>query len=1087
VPGDQIESPLNGLQEWEGQTAELRVAIVHYRAELKRVTRRLQPLAWAKLKFDLANALVRVGERDSDARALHAAVSAYRAALTVRTKTALPAEWARTKLNLGTALLNLGDLETTTFRIEEAIKHFRAAQTIFSARADRSNWALIQSNLGNAYFKLGERNFDPAILRRSVRHHRAALKGRPRDQYPLLWAMTKNNLATTLQVIGHREQGVERLEQSVALYREALGASTRTNAPFAWAMAQCNLASALQSIGERQVGTLRLEESVVAYRESLKERQQNDFPVEWAATQHNLGTALLELGGRTNDVSLLLEAAACTRTALTVWSTRTNPMDASMAMTSLGRTLLRLGNLTGDTDRIREAIAEFRKALPARRRRHAIVQWASSIDSIGGAYLDLGQWTLEPEPIRQAIMAYQRALRVRRQHEVPALLTRTLNGLGDAQLTLADLTRDSKLAGKALKAFEHVLQESDRDARPIEWASFKRNVGDTLFLLAELKGPAALFEAAEQAYRDAVEGLVPGADDVLRASIHSEHGEVLFSLGRFAEAANAYRAALVIRDALAEQALVPVDLRSIVRLTGDLGSKLAFCHFLSGDPTQGLSDLEWARGIELRRALSPGLAKLQNLNVADRQRMERTQNRLQRLQSELTDAVVGQPQIGRSAVQIAGYIRKARDAMAKMFRDAGVTIGSAGRLLPVDVLDLVPVGGVLVVPIVTRAGGMAYVIPHAAGRITATHVVDLPSLRLDTVDSLARRWLDAYRAMMSLAKTGATRPWAVFTPVLNDTLDRLWDLLMGPVLELARKCGVGSATGREIIIVPTGDISLLPLHAAREPGTGRFVIDDFVVSYEPSLLSYKIALERAARASASCPTFLGLFNPQGNDEGLSLPLSETSEWPQIRHCFGDRAKPLFRSDATIDALLNEAPSRQYLHFSCHGTFDPVKPDLSGLVLASNQRVDVRRIVGTLRLPHCRMVATAACETALTATGRLSEEQIGVPAAFLQTGAAAVVATLWPVVDRSTARVMGRMYELHLNERMRPAEALRQAMLDLRHGRLVDISQTSAREEAVTFRHARPDDGPPESAGATIAQTPDYASPFFWAGFVLIGA
>ena len=50
--------------------------------------------------------------------------------------------------------------------------------------------------------------------------------------------------------------------------------------------------------------------------------------------------------------------------------------------------------------------------------------------------------------------------------------------------------------------------------------------------------------------------------------------------------------------------------------------------------------------------------------------------------------------------------------------------------------------------------------------------------------------------------------------------------------------------------------------------------------------------------------------------------------------------------------------------------------------------------------------------------------IGLPAGFLQAGVPGVVATLWPVNDRSTAVLVAEFYRLLLAERQDPATALR---------------------------------------------------------------
>jgi CHAT domain-containing protein len=61
--------------------------------------------------------------------------------------------------------------------------------------------------------------------------------------------------------------------------------------------------------------------------------------------------------------------------------------------------------------------------------------------------------------------------------------------------------------------------------------------------------------------------------------------------------------------------------------------------------------------------------------------------------------------------------------------------------------------------------------------------------------------------------------------------------------------------------------------------------------------------------------------------------------------------------------------------------------------------------------------------------------MGLTRAFMRAGAPRVVASLWPVDDLASARLMMRMYEGMLTRKLSPAAALRQAQLDmLRHRR-----------------------------------------------------
>jgi CHAT domain-containing protein len=102
--------------------------------------------------------------------------------------------------------------------------------------------------------------------------------------------------------------------------------------------------------------------------------------------------------------------------------------------------------------------------------------------------------------------------------------------------------------------------------------------------------------------------------------------------------------------------------------------------------------------------------------------------------------------------------------------------------------------------------------------------------------------------------------------------------------------------------------------------------------------------------------------------------------------------------------------------------------------------------------HARLLVLSACQTAL-GSGAASDvpagdDWVGLSRAFLGAGAEHVIATLWAVEDRSTARVMKQLHG------------------HLRAGDSVIAALSQAQRETL--------------------RNPATSGPFYWAGFVSIG-
>src|SRR5207249_5274595 len=110
-----------------------------------------------------------------------------------------------------------------------------------------------------------------------------------------------------------------------------------------------------------------------------------------------------------------------------------------------------------------------------------------------------------------------------------------------------------------------------------------------------------------------------------------------------------------------------------------------------------------------------------------------------------------------------------------------------------------------------------------------------------------------------------------------------------------------------------------------------------------------------------------------------------------------------------------APEREIIRLATHGVLSRHNRLFSFVELGAgggeDGRLEVHEVFG-LTL-HARLLVLSACQTGVAA-GALADvppgdDWVGLVQGFLYAGASNVLATLWPVADVATARLMERFY------------------------------------------------------------------------------
>jgi CHAT domain-containing protein len=275
-----------------------------------------------------------------------------------------------------------------------------------------------------------------------------------------------------------------------------------------------------------------------------------------------------------------------------------------------------------------------------------------------------------------------------------------------------------------------------------------------------------------------------------------------------------------------------------------------------------------------------------------------------------------------------------------------------------------------------------------------------------------------------------------------------------------------------LIISPDNVLWDLPFQVLLSPGL-RYLIEDAAISYVPSLSvlreMQRVTDKKKSQAKAS---ILALGNPALGTRSKELakfvkmdaelqPLPEAAA--QVRalgRLYGPSLSKVLTDSEAREELIKEQSARyRILHLATHGILNDVSPMYSHVMLS--QRPGKSEEDGLLEAwemmnldLNADLVVLAACETARGRAGA-GEGVIGMSWALFVAGCPRTVVSQWKVEASSTTALM---LEFHRK-------------FKTRYG---------GRQPAVSTAEAM------RQAALKVMQNPEYAHPFYWGGFVVVG-
>ena len=704
--------------------------------------------------------------------------------------------------------------------------------------------------------------------------------------------------------------------------------------------------------------------------------------------------------------------------------------------------------LTGEDHLVLETLDS---ALAIDRRLGLKEQEADELRLLGGAHLRLGDY-------RRALEHYEAAATRMRSGRFEANLAAVLRGQAQVHLRIGNRAKAGRAIDEALRLDTEAKEPAGRledlllmadiadrergraaaSAKLDEARALARTIGTRDAAVAVLLADMSLADRSNDAravLRSAAAGraLMTDRDDWralgFAARAHARLGSLdsALSVGRRAVAAIEHVRAGLATDALranyvADRASVYADLVLALLRAGRSGEAFA------------VADGARSRGLLERLAESRGSSKAP---AADLMASERLLRRIDSLMQRIreTDRTRTPERAGEAAPDnalLAVELATARGEYEGLVTRAAQRTPRVVGVLGLDRVSVDEVRSAL-------ESDQALVQYLITSDQLLTFVVTRDSLRVLRA-AVSPQTLTERTRLVSDLWGGPGKDWRLGLPAAR----ALYALLIGSARRAGALAGI-----RRLVVVPQGILAQVPFAALQDETTDRFLVQDFGVTQVPSARAFTALKQaQAARPAAAVPGMgLAPFPAE-------LPAT-TAELTGIRAAFpGTEIR--IGPDATEGAVRRGLEQPGFVHLASHGVLNARNPLFSGMELAhsigesgGDGRLEAHEILG-LRIQSW-LVFFSGCETGAvrewTDDPVWGTADLTLAQAVLAAGAENVIMTLWRIDDAGAAAFAEQFYR------------------NLRRERLDDALAAAQR--------------------ATMAD-PRFASPYYWASYVLSG-
>ena len=303
----------------------------------------------------------------------------------------------------------------------------------------------------------------------------------------------------------------------------------------------------------------------------------------------------------------------------------------------------------------------------------------------------------------------------------------------------------------------------------------------------------------------------------------------------------------------------------------------------------------------------------------------------------------------------------------------------------------------------------------------------------------------------------------------------------------------------QLILILRHDLLRLPLDS--------LFAEKYTISYLPSI---QVGMNLFHKPKLNCNQLLSIENPDSKD---FQPLTAAEGESEIICRMYDKPTRRAKTETSLSEVTTQlkAPQHTVLHFTGHSFHDFANPSNSALFLSGSDRLSLTDIA-SFNLNNYQIACLSGCETAINSNQNLAKgylsrlqyknvdgddnlsnsllkaevEDVSITSAFMYSGVANVVSTLWTVESISSALLMIEFHRYYLAGNS-AATALAKAKNWLRNATSTDLQDWYVKRiEELPDMHSLKSLLRRQRNKLSIMEPQPFKHPYYWAAFTISG-